>query len=388
MKNWFRSFRGTVPVRLRGAKPESVLSRCAREGIPCMDVHPAEDCVLRLKVYRSDAERLEKAALRCGCAAEFGRVRGVPHLRRVLARRRLALLLLTLAAVLTLWSSAYLWEIRVTGNETVSTGRILRALEESGVGVGKCWLGMQSEALQSELLLRIPELAWVSFQIRGSRADVIVTEAIPAPEVIDPDQPVSLVADAAGVIVKMTALNGQPMVRRGDAVAAGQLLISGAPEDLQGEKRSAHALGSVRARTFQTLTAAAPLETQKKTTTAVHTRWALILGKTRMNLCRSASPETPCDVTYAEYPLAIPGVFRLPVTLLRETRTEYTVSPMEETDPAALEQALTETLARRIGPEGEIVDSHLTEAEQNGLRILTLRSECEQEIAAPRADGD
>ena len=353
-----------------------------------MDVHPAEDCVLRLKVYQSDAERLEKLALRCGCAAEFGAVRGVPHLRRVLARRRLVLLLLTIVTALTLWSSAYLWEIRVTGNETVSTGRILRALEESGVAVGRCWLGMKSEALQSELLLRIPELAWVSFQIRGSRANVIVTETIPAPEIIDPEQPVSLVADTAGVIVKMTALNGQPMVSRGEAVAAGQLLISGAPEDLQGETRTAHALGSVRARTFQTLTAAAPLEVPKKTAASVHTRWALILGKTRMNLYRSASPDTPCDVTYAEYPLAIPGVFRLPVTLLRETRTEYAVSPEENSDAAALEQALTETLSRRIGPEGEVIDSHLTEAQQSGLRILTLRAECEQEIAVPRADGD
>ena len=351
-----------------------------------MDVLPAEDCVLRMNIYRSDAERLEKLALRCGCAAEFGRVRGVPHLRRVLARRRLALLLLTIVTALTLWSSAYLWEIRVTGNETVSTGRILRALEESGVGVGRCWLGMKSEALQSELLLRIPELAWVSFQIRGSRADVIVTEAIPAPEIIDPDQPVSLAANTEGIIVKLTTLNGQPMVRRGEAVTAGQLLISGAPEDLQGETHSAHALGSVRARTFQTLTAVAPMETEKKTPAAAHTRWAVRLGNIRVNLYRSETPEPPCDTAYAEYPVAIPGVFRLPVTLLRETRTEYTVSPAENPAAASLEQALTETLAARTGPEGEIIDSHLTESEQDGLRILTLRAECEQEIAAPRFD--
>ena len=382
MKNWFRSFSGLVPVSVRGADAARLLTLCAERGIPCVQPEPAEDFLLRFRIYPKDRAALEKLALRCGCTVQFGEVQGLPRLRRKLRPRRFALLLLSLAAGLVLFSSAFLWEIDVSGNETVSTGRIRRALDEIGFAEGKCWLGMNSEALQSRLLLKLPELAWVSFQIRGSRANVIVTETIPAPDVVDPEQPVSLAASADGIVVGMTVLNGQPKAKRGDYVSKGQVLISGAAEDLQGETRPVHALGSVRARTFRELTAEIPVELQKKTASGEkHTRWAVRIGKKRLNFYKNSGiPPADCDTIYKIYDFAIPGVFRLPVSLIRETSESRTFSrgkPQAE----LLEQTLRETLQRSIGPEGEVVESHLTQSEQNGLLTVTLRAECEQEIA-------
>ena len=382
MKNWFRSFSGLLPVSVRGAKPERVLTLLAENGVPCMNARPISDFTLRFQIYPKDKAAVERLCLRCGCVADFGPALGIPKLLRVLRRRRFALVLLSLITALVLLSSAFLWEIDISGNQTVSTGRILRALEESGFAVGKCWLGMKSEALQSELLLKLPELAWASFQIRGSRAEVIVTEAIPAPEVVDPEQPVSIMAAADGIIIKMTVLNGQPMVKRGDYVSKEETLISGTPEDLQGELRAVHALGSVRARTYWELTAQMPSQRQKKSSKREkHTCWALQIGKNRWNFYKNSGiPTVDCDTIYEIYDLAIPGVFRLPVSVVRETQVHYNVSEAEQ-DAAVLAQALTETLQSRIGADGEILEPHFTQTEQNGLLTVTLRAECEQEIA-------
>lgn len=388
MKNWFRGFHGLVPVSVRGANPERVLTLCMEQGVSCIRPQPVEDCALRFVIYQKDRAAVEKLSLRCGCVPTFGETRGFPRLRKTLRPRRFALLLLALAVSVVLVSSMFLWEIDVSGNETVSTGRILRALEDIGFSEGKCWLGMKSEVLQSELLLKIPELAWVSFQIRGSRAEVIVTEAIPAPEIRDPEQPVSLVSNADGVIEQMTVLNGQPQVKRGDYVSRGQTLISSTAEDLQGEKRSLHAMGSVRARTYWELTAAAPVEMQKKTPTGERkSRWALQIGKKRLNFYKNSGiSDGDCDTIYKIYDLAIPGVFRLPVSLIRETQTESVLSD-KSPDADLLAQTLHETLQRRIGPDGEVLESHLTQSEQNGLLTVTLRAECEQEIGAEVPDN-
>ena len=328
MKNWFRGFHGLVPVTVRGANPERVLTLCAEQGIPCMRPQPVEDFVLCFVIYQKDRAAVEKLSLRCGCVPTFGETRGFPRFRKILRPRRFALLLLAVTTALILFSSMFLWEIDVSGNETISTGRILRSLEEIGFSEGKCWLGMKSEVLQNELLLKIPELAWVSFQIRGSRAEVIVTEAIPAPEIVDPEQPVSLIADTDGVIIQMTVLNGQPAVKRGDFVSSGQTLISSTAEDLQGEVRPLHAMGSVRARTWWELTAAAPSAMQKKTPAGeTKTRWALLIGKKRLNFYKNSSiSDGECDTIYKMYDLAIPGVFRLPVSLIRETRMGFMLS--------------------------------------------------------------
>ena len=381
MKNWFRSVHGLVPVSVRGANPERVLTLCAQQGVPCIRPQPVEDYALRFVIYPKDRTAVETLSLRCGCFPTFGEPRGFPRMRKTLRTRRFALLLLALAVSAVLLSSMFLWEIDVSGNETISTGRILRALEEIGFSEGKCWLGMKSEMLQSELLLKIPELAWVSFQIRGSRADVIVTEAIPAPEIRDPEQPVSLISNADGVIVRMTVLNGQPQVKRGDYVSRGQTLISSVAEDLQGESRPLHAMGSVRARTYWEMTAAAPLETRKKSPTGDRkTHWALQIRKKRLNFYKNSGiSNEDCDTIYKMYDFAIPGVFRLPVSLTCETRTESALSAgMASAD--VLAQTLNETLQRRIGPDGEVLESHLTQSEQNGLLTVTLRAECEQEI--------
>ena len=90
---------------------------------------------------------------------------------------------------------------------------------------------------------------------------------------------------------------------------------------------------------------------------------------------------------YHEMVCAIPGVFRLPVSVLCETRQPMTETPRARTAQEArgiLEQTLRRTLMRRIGPDGEVMDLHFTPGETEDAFLLTLRAECEQEITTER----
>lgn len=388
MKNWFRGVSGTVRLRVACPSPERLLNLCAREGVPMWDAVCDEPCQARLTVPAPCLDTVRSLALRCGGSVSAAPSRGLPHLRRLVRRRPFALALLAVVSLLALFSSAFLWEIRVTGNETVPTGVILRALDECGFSVGKCWLRMESQALQSELISRVPELEWVSFQIRGSRADVRVYEAESAPEIIDNDAPVDLVASRPGVITKMTVLQGAPMVERGAAVEQGQTLVSGAVADRQGEVRGVHSLGSVRARTYYEITACLPRRAQSCAPAGrAHRRWALILGKKRINFYQNSGISTAeCDTIYHEYVCAVPGLFRLPAALVREEHRPASEAYRERTEQearAVLEQTLRSTLLRALGDDGEILDLHFTPGASEDAFYLTLRAECEQEIAQP-----
>lgn len=385
MKNWFRAVSGTVRLRVRCARPERLLNLCAKEGVPMWDPACPDPHTLLVTVPAPMTETVESLAARCGGELTAGRTRGLPVLRRLAARRRFVLALLALVAALVLFSSAFLWDIHVTGNETVPTGAILRALEECGFSYGKCWLPFQSQALQSELLCRLPELEWVSFQIRGSRAEVIVYEAASAPEVIDNDEPVDLIAAQSGIVVKTTVLQGQSMVQRGEWVQPGQVLVSGVVEDRQGDLTSAHALGSIRARTYYEITACLPGEAARRVPAGrSRSRFALVIGKKRINLYRSSGiPTGECDTIYHEFTCAVPGVFHLPVTFVREERRPVELQSRARTEQEAreiLERALREELAQYLGADGEIVDLRLTERAADDAYYLTLRAECEQNI--------
>ena len=229
----------------------------------------------------------------------------------------------------------------------------------------------------------------MSFQIRGSRADVIVYEAEPAPEIIDNDARVDLIAAHGGVITRMTVLQGQPQVQRGDYAEPGQTLISGLAEDRLGGVRSAHALGAVRARTDWELTAALPKAALVRAPSGrAKRRFALVFGKKRLNFGQSSGiPGADCDIMYHEMVCAVPGVFRLPVSLVCETRQPVTETPRARSAQEArsiLEQTLRRTLMHRIGPDGEIMDLHFTPGETEDAFLLTLRAECEQEITTER----
>ncbi len=389
LKNWFRFLSGTVRVCVRCASPERVLNLCARENLPVWEARCPDPCTLTAVIPAPKLKRFTALAEQCGGEVAHGAARGMPRIRRLARRRRFVLILLALVSALVLFSSAFIWEIRITGNETVPTGEILRALDECGFSCGKCWLWFQSQALQSELIERLPQLEWVSFQIRGSRADVIVYEAECAPEIIDNDEPIDLIAAHSGVIVRMTVLQGQAEVQRGDFVEPGQTLISGLVADRLGGVRTAHALGAVRARTDWELTAMLPKTARTRTPSGrAKRRWALIFGKNRLNFGQTSGiPSADCDIMYHELVCAIPGVFRLPVSLLCQTRQPITETPRARDAQEArsiLEQTLRQTLSGRIGPDGEIVDLHFTPGETEDAFLLTLRAECEQEITTER----
>ena len=384
-----RLARDSVRVTVRGAEPERVLSACAARGVRIRSVTPVEDHTVTFKVSASSVGLVRSVAEKNQCKVERVRYSRAGRLFRKGRRRRFLALVLALMCCAAWLSSLFVWDVRVYGNERVSAARILRALDDCGVSVGTFWPSMQTDIVRAGVLLRVPELDWFTVNLRGSIAEVRVTERVDAPEVIDNDAPYELYAVHSGVVVRLSVLQGQTLVQRGDLVAAGQTLVSGAPADLRGGVRPVHALGSVRARTAYCLTACAPLtESVSVPCGEPETRWSLCAGKKRVNFGKSSSISVPlCDKIESVYACAIPGLVRLPFTLVRETVTPLTLRerPLDrEAVRARLEQTLSDALRARIGADGEVISQHFTANEQNGLLVVTLRCECEQEIAAQR----
>lgn len=389
MERLFRNLRGYVRVAACGVHTERLLSACAAVGIAFHDADPAEEYTLYFTVPERRLARVQALAERCACTLEVVRRGGAPRLVRRVRRRWLLASLLAVCVAAVLVSSLFVWDIEVTGNETVSAGEILRELEGCGVRIGSYWPAFSSDLIRNRMILEIPELRWLTVNIRGSCAEVIVREKEPKPEVVDNDEAVSIYAGATGFILHMQVLGGEAQVAAGDTVTQGELLVSGAVRDLGGGVRPAHALAQIRARTWHELTAEAPLtRTVKAGAGRARTRWALVVGKKRINFYQSSGiSDAECDKINVEYPFSVPCVFALPFTLVRERvrpyETQETGLPAEQVR-AALEQALIQQLQARIGPDGEIITSAFTAAERDGMLVVTLRAECEQEIGESR----
>ena len=381
--------RDSVLVTVRGAKPERVLSACAAQGIRVRAAKPVEDNTMQFHVSSFQVGKVKRIAEQKQCKVVRVQYSRTGAFLRGGLRRRFLLFLLAAACLLAWLSSLFVWEIRVDGNERVSSAEIIRAMEACGVTVGTFWPATKPDIVRAGVQLRVPELDWFTMNLRGSVAEVHVLERVEPPEVIDNDAPYELYAARSGVIVRMTILQGQPVAQRGEFVTAGQTIVSGAPEDFRGARRGVHALGSVRARTAYSLTAQLPLTgAETAPGDGMYTRWSLVCGKKRVNFGKSSSiSDGFCDKIESVYVCAIPGLVRLPVSLVREDVTPLRVRTVELDRGdvrARLEHALFSALRDRIGEDGEIITQHISESEADGVLTVTLRCECEQEIALPR----
>ncbi len=377
--------RGSVLCEIRGAAPLRCLNALGEAGIEAKRAERADEFTLRLTLDERDYSHAAAIAARSQC--ELARIssRGGALLARRL-RRRIALLTAAVVCFALLAAgSLFVWEIDISGCESVTEGEVRRALASAGVAEGSFWPAWDADAVKNHLLLEIPELAWAGVSVSGSRAEVRVRERIERPELASDGAPGSITAASSGIIERMEVYEGAPAVSVGDAVAAGETLVSGEMASAVGDTRYVRARAAVTARTYVELTACALLKYGRLLEADTHSRWSLIIGTGRVNFFRGSSQTPPgCGKIIEEYPLAWEGVFRLPVTLVRETVIEYSAQEAEE-DPALLEQRLAEALQsrleRRLEGRGEALSAHFTARESGGALYVTLRAECREDIA-------
>ena len=377
--------RGSVLCEIRGAAPLRCLNALGEAGIEAKRAERADEFTLRLTLDERDYSAAAAIAARSQC--ELARIssRGGALLARRL-RRRIALLTAAVVCFALLAAgSLFVWEIDISGCESVTEGEVRRALASAGVAEGSFWPAWDADAVKNHLLLEIPELAWAGVSVSGSRAEVRVRERIERPELASDGAPGSITAAASGIIERMEVYEGAPAVSVGDAVAVGETLVSGEMASAVGDTRYVRARAAVTARTYVELTACAPLKYGRLLEADTHSRWSLIIGSGRVNFFRGSSQTPPgCGKIIEEYPLAWEGVFRLPVTLVRETVIEYSAQEAEE-DPGLLEQRLAEALQsrleRRLEGRGEALSVHFTARESGGALYVTLRAECRADIA-------
>ncbi|NCB63455.1 MAG: sporulation protein [Clostridia bacterium] len=391
MQKIINFLRGSVAFTVTGAFPERFLNLCAQNGVGFWDLEWRDEHTLHLRVAREHAKRLKKLAERVQCDTRADRRMGVPFFLAKF-KKRYALLLglvLSIAAVCVL--SQFVLTIDVTGNEKVSTAEILSQLRRCGLKVGSYGPGLDGKAVSYEALLDLPELSWMAVNLHGTRAEVIVREKLPAPAVVDRTKPSNVVATATGIVTSIEPQDGRALFRPGQTVLEGEVLISGimdikepAWSTIDLGVRVVHAMGDVHARTWRTLTAEIPLETQvKRYTGETKTRLALTFLDQRVNFYGNAFISMDrYDKITSTHSLTLPAGRVMPLALVTERYRAY------ETETATLDAGAAEALLkeclelrlRTLVGDGEVTRMDFAAREQNGILTVTLLAECREQI--------
>lgn len=381
--------RGYAVIGASGAEPTRLLDICTARNIGFWAAVPLDELSLELCVRLGDVPRVLELADEARCELKLIKRRGAPLKLRQAKRRFVMWILPALLLLLLCFASLFTWSIEISGNEKVSDELILNALEDSGVYIGSFHPAYTSDSIRSLVMVQIPEIKWIGIRAFGSRVSVLVRERTEIPELYDKFEPTNVYAAYPGLIEELRAFNGKPMYIKGQTVAKGDMLISGAVPSSYAPTVICHARGEVIARTWHEISAVMPLEYSAKRQTDDETsRWALKFGDKRINFYSSSGiTGIKCDNINTEYKVGLNGLFELPVSLLREKTIfyeTYTAKINENAAKTALKLQVEGELLKRIGEKGEIVSQNLTFSRSGGSLVATLLAECRQDIAEER----
>ena len=381
MKKEAFAVKGKCRVELNGAYPENLLNACALNGLEIWDMRCVDRYRLSFLVYENDVETLKKLAEKSMCDITVQAVSGGSRLKGFVKRHMVLFIGLAIVLLLLVLSGFFIWDMEVYGNEKLTDGEILRALSECGVDCGSFWPGVDKELLRSEVLLKLPELAWMTVNVNSSRASVVVSERIEKPEIYVESESADLVAKKTGIIKSISALNGKVLVTEGNSVTEGEVLISGLMDSITAQPRLVRAQGQVMAETWYELHSVSPAElAAKKPASGSRRRVALKFGDKRLNFYLGGRKTVDgCDKIIDNYIIRVEGVFALPVTLVVEKIIPYRTEGSVKPDTGAMSQRLYESLEKSV--DGEVLSHSAVSGSREGLEIVSLRASCLENIA-------
>lgn len=217
---------GYIEVVLKGDKPERVINMAMMRGIYLWDIRQEKDGCFYLKIRVGGYKALRHLVRRNECKVKIVKKRGFPFvLMRYKKRKVLALGIIFFCIVLYTLSS-FVWFVEITGNERVELEKVISVVEANGLRVGVFKSSIDSENIKFQLLKNVPELSWVNIRIKGTKAIVEVVEKSTNP--LSEDAHVGdIIAAMEGEIEELLVLSGTSLVKEGEKVKKGQVIISG-----------------------------------------------------------------------------------------------------------------------------------------------------------------
>lgn len=382
--------RGISEIEVKGESPARLLNALSENNIEFWDAVPKDDFCITLKIHSADYPAVKSLRGLNGLDIKVTSSRGGKRITKHI-KRRIALVSAFAVFVFALAvSSLFIWNIDVKGNEKLSDAEIIRALNECSINYGTFWPGVSADAVRSQMLLKLEGISWITVNLHNSKAEVVVHERVDKPYIYNKDDFCDIVAEKAGIITKMSVLEGEKRVSAGDSVVEGDVLVSGLAQSETGDDRLIHAKAEVEARTWYTLTAVEPLNgTEKVSARSSKRRIALVFGKNVIKFYSDSRKKSPaCDKIIKYKDMSVNSVFSFPIGILSE-HTEQKKTENRTIDIGAetgrLKQVLMAELERKIDG-GEIVDYSYSVTDDNGLLTVTLHAECRENISIERTN--
>ena len=363
------------------ADVSAILRRIEQSGCPVFNIKIINEMTAEIYCKKENLQQIKVLIKKCGAEIRKETSYGFGNLFKHISSRPLILTGIILMCCFLFVLQTRILFVRVEGNSCIPTNKIIEQARSCGISFGTSRRQIRSEGVKNALLDSIPQLKWVGINTRGCVATIHVSEKSIPEEANTEIGPGSIVAAQDGVIISCTVLDGTALCEPGDAVSAGQVLVSGYT-DCGLMIKSVRADAEIIAHTSRDLTAISPhLQCKRATQLQVETKYTLRVGKKLINFFKdSGISDATCVKMYEENRLTLPGDFQLPVSLIVQRCISYSIlNNDDQSVPSWLEGYCEDYLIRHM-QAGQILHKQLLASCNSDACILDGSFLCKELI--------
>ena len=343
---------GYVNIVVEGYYIERFINICNNKQILLWNLKREDSIRLHTSIEARNFKELKEICKKTKCKVKIENKKGFPFVIKKYKKRKVFLILLLIIILSIIALSNFIWNIEVEGNVNISKDEILQLAEEQGLSIGKPKSKVDTKDIINKIRLERDDIAWVGIEIEGTNATIEIVEADEKPEIIDEDEYCNIVADKNAMITKVSAKNGTPLVKEGDIVKKGDVIIAGWLEGKYTGKQYVHSQGEIQAKVWYTTTEKINLkETKKIETGNVENKYSVKINNFQINLHKSIPKFQKYDTIEENKKLKLFSNFYLPLELVKYTYKEYeevtVVHSIEEAKQMGIDKA-AETLKEEI----------------------------------------
>lgn len=342
---------GYVHVVIEGYYIERFINICISKKIMLWNMRREKASILYANIGIKDFKRLKEIARKTGSKIAIQNKKGMPFLLNRYRKRKIFLFSLILIFLMLFLTSKFVWNIEVRGNVSIETGSIVQDLNECGLTTGKLKSKIDTKKMINDIRLKRDDIAWIGIHVDGTNVIVEIVEAEKRPEIIDEEDYCNIVSDKEGIITKISAQNGTVLVKQGDVVKKGDILVGGWMEGKYTGTRYVHSNADVQAKVWYSKKEKMILNQEVREKTGVEEkRYAIKFNNFKINLYKSLPKFKNYDTINENKKVKLFSNFYLPIEILTDTYYEVNFQPTSYTTQEA-KQILIEKLETQLSEE-------------------------------------
>ncbi|MCM1126768.1 MAG: sporulation protein YqfD [Lachnospiraceae bacterium] len=228
-----RYLQGFLTIKVQGFSPERFMNLCSNHHLFLWNIVNHGD-YYTMNISLKNFYRLKGLTRKTGTRVVITGRYGLPFLSVRMWRRRIFIAGLLGSLAFWIWMSGFIWAVEIEGNYFVTTDVFEDFLDENGIRTGVKKGQIDIETLEESIREKFSIVTWTSARIDGTRLLIRIKEndLVRMVETEDEQKEASsegmdLAAEKDGVIVSMVTRSGVPLVKAGDAVKRGDILVEG-----------------------------------------------------------------------------------------------------------------------------------------------------------------